>query len=153
MHPRSKHWHWLCHSTKEEQTGCQSDKDYAWCRLLNRSQACCQQTQPAHSATTTTRQESLKEIECLQAETRQQEVSIHQWYFKPLRCTGTQFRGCRWELDSLQRPRHFSAMDSQRQVSRKHQGWFDENENETQGFFEKRHQKTQGIPQRYQLIT
>ena len=30
----------------EGQTGCQSDSDYVWCRLLYRSQACCQQTQP-----------------------------------------------------------------------------------------------------------
>ena len=68
-----------CHSAKEGQTGCQSDKDYVWCRLLDRSQACCQQTQPAHSACMmTTRQEGAKEIGCLQAETRQQEASIRQ---------------------------------------------------------------------------
>ena len=41
--------HLLCHIVKEEQTGCQSDKDYVWCRLLDRLQACYQQTQPAHS--------------------------------------------------------------------------------------------------------
>ena len=96
--------HWLCHSSKEGQTGCQSDKDYVWCRLLDRSQACCQQTQPAHSACTTTiRQEGAKEIECLQTETRQQEASFRQWSLQPFRCTGTHFRRCRWELDSLQR--------------------------------------------------
>ena len=77
-----------------------------WCRLLDRSQACCQQTQPAHSAcTTTTRQKSAKEIRCLQAETRQQEASIRQWSLQPFRCTVTQFRRCRWELDSFQRHR------------------------------------------------
>ena len=98
--------HWLCHSVKEGLTGCQSDKDYAWCRLLDRSQACCQQTQPAHSAcTTTTRQEGAKEIGCLQAETRQQEASIRQRFLQPFRCTGTQFRRYRWKLDSLQRHR------------------------------------------------
>ena len=98
--------HWLCHSAKEGQTGCQSDKDCVWCRLLDRSQAYCQQTQPAHSAcTTTTRQESANEIGCLQAETRQQEASIRQWYLNLFRCTGTPFRRCRWELDSLQRHR------------------------------------------------
>ena len=43
------------------------------------SYLCCQQTQPAHSAlTTTTRQEGAKEIRCLQTETRQQAVSIRQ---------------------------------------------------------------------------
>ena len=36
---------------------------------------------------------------------RQQQASFHQWYLQPFRCTGTQFRGCRWELDSLQRHR------------------------------------------------
>ena len=36
--------HWLCHSAKEGQTGCQSDCNYVWCSLLDRSQACCQQT-------------------------------------------------------------------------------------------------------------
>ena len=46
-----------------------------WCRLLDRSSGCCQQTQPAHSAcTTSTRQESAKEIGCFQAEKGQQEV-------------------------------------------------------------------------------
>ena len=96
MHPRSKHWHlidYVC--AKEGQTGCLSDKDYVWCRLLDISQACCQQTQPVHSAcTTTTRQEGAKEIGSLQAETRQQEASIRQRSLQPFRCTGTQFR--RW---------------------------------------------------------
>ena len=32
--------HWLCHSMKEGQIGCQSDKDCVWCRLLDRAQAC-----------------------------------------------------------------------------------------------------------------
>ena len=47
-HPRSKTLasYWQYHSTKIGQTGCQSDKGYVWCRLLDRSQACCQQTQP-----------------------------------------------------------------------------------------------------------
>ena len=98
--------HWLCHSTKEGQTGCQSDKDYVWCWLQDRSQACCQQTEPSHSAcTATTRQESDKETGCLQVETRQQEASLHQWYLQPIRCNGTPFRWSRRELDSLQRYR------------------------------------------------
>ena len=112
--------HWLCHSAKEGQTRCQSDKDYVWCRLLDRSQACCQQTQPAHSAcTTTTRKESAKEIGCIQAEARQQEANIHQRSLQLFRCTGTQFKRCTWELDSP----HSSVMDSLRTVSRKHQDW------------------------------
>ena len=139
--------HWLCHSDKEGQRGCQSDEDYVWCRLLDRSQACCQQTQLAHSAcTTTTRQESAKKIGCLQAEKRQQEANIGQWYLQPLfRCTGTQFRNCtwrcRWELDSLQRHRSLSSNELLGPVSRIHQGWFDENENEIQGLLEEKHRK------------
>ena len=67
---------------------------------------CCQKTQPAHSVfTATTRQESAEETGCFQAETRQQEASIHQWYRQPFRCSGTQFRGSRWEQDNLQRRR------------------------------------------------
>ena len=70
---------WMHPRTKEGQTGCQTTKDYVWCRLLDRSQAYCQQTQPAHSASTaTTRQEGAKETGYLQAETRQQEASLHQ---------------------------------------------------------------------------
>ena len=96
MHPRSKHWHlnhYVVVRRKDRQDV--SDNDYVWCRLLDRSQA-CQQTQPAHSAcTTTTRQEGAKEIGCLQAEPRQQEASIRQRSLQPFRCTGTQFRRCR----------------------------------------------------------
>ena len=43
-----------------------------------------------------------KEIRCLQAEKRQQEANIRQRSLQPFRCTGTQFRRCRWELDSFQ---------------------------------------------------
>ena len=67
----------------------------------------------------------------------------HTRYLQPIRCTGVQFRGCRWELDSLQRHHslHSSAMDSLGQVSRKHQNWFDENNKEIQGVLEEKHQK------------
>ena len=98
--------HWPCHSAKEGQIGCKSDKDYVWCRLFDKPQACCQHTQPMHSACTmTTRQESAKVIGCLQAETRQQEASIRK-YLQPFRCTETQFRRCRMTKkfrDSLKR--------------------------------------------------
>ena len=70
MHPRSKHWHLIdCVVVRRKDRQDVSDKDYVGCRLLDRSQASCQQTQPAHSAcTTTTRQEGAKQIGCLQAE-------------------------------------------------------------------------------------
>ena len=97
MHPRSKHWlltDYVIVRRKDRQDVRVTKT--VWCRLLDRSQACCQQTQPAHSAcTTTTRQEGAKEIGCLQAETRQQEASVCQRSLQPFRCTGTQFRRCR----------------------------------------------------------
>ena len=111
--------HWLCHSTKVIMVHRHLQQLHAsfqdvrmtktvWCRLLDRAQACCQQTQPAHSACTATRrQESAKETRCLQAETRQQEASLHQWYLQPITCNGTPFRWSRRELDSLQRHHPF----------------------------------------------
>ena len=45
-----------------------------------------------------------------------QEASIHQWDLQAFRFTRTQFRGSRWELDSLQTP-FTSAMDSLGSVS------------------------------------
>ena len=41
---------------------------------------------------------------------------------------------------------HSSAIDSLGPVSRRHQDWFDENDEEIQGLLEEKHQKTQGIP-------
>ena len=77
MHPCSKHWHLIDYVIVQR-------KDYVWCRLLDRSQACCQQTQPVHSACmTTTRQKGAKEIRCLQAEIKQQEASIRQRSLQP----------------------------------------------------------------------
>ena len=107
-----------------------------WCRLLDRSHTCCQQTQLAHSAcTTTTRQEGAKEIRCLQAETRQQEASIRldalEHSSEDVDESWTVFR------DTV----HSSAMDSLGPVTRKHQDWFDENDNEIQGLLEEKHQK------------
>ena len=99
MHPRSKYWHLIDYVIVRKKEERMSEwLNYVWCRLLERSQA-CQQTQPVHSACmTTTRQEGVKEIRCLQAETRQQEASIRQRSLQPFRCTGTQFKRCRWEL-------------------------------------------------------
>ena len=79
VHPRSKHWYLADYITVQMK----SRQDVrviknVWCRPLDKSQACCQQTQPAHlSCTATTRPESTKEIGCLKAQTRQQEASIH----------------------------------------------------------------------------
>ena len=75
MHPHSKHWHFIDNIiVRRKDTQDVRVTKTVRCRLLDRSQACFQQTQPAHSAcTTTTRKEDAKEIGCLQAETRQQE--------------------------------------------------------------------------------
>ena len=80
MHPRSKHWHLIDYAIVRRKDGQDIRVTKTmWCRLLDRSQACCQQTEPAHSAcTATTRQESARETGCLQAETGQQEASLHQ---------------------------------------------------------------------------
>ena len=127
---------------KEGQTGCQSDKDYVWCRLLDRSQACCQQTQPAHSAyTTTTRQEGAKILDV----SKLKQDSKRQAFVNDL-CS---------HLDALEHSSeavdeswivfrdtvHSSAMDSLGPVPRKHQDWFDENDKEIQGLLEEKHQK------------
>ena len=61
MHPRSKHYDNVIVRRKDRQDVRVTKT--VWCRLLDRSQACCQQTKPAHSAcTTATRQEGAKEI-------------------------------------------------------------------------------------------
>ena len=143
-------------SAKEGQTGCQSDKDYVWCRLLDRLQACCQQTQPAHSAcTTTTREKVPKKLDV----SKMKQDSKRQTLVNDL-CS---------RLDALEHSSedvdeswtlfrdtvHSLAMDSQGPVSRKHQDWFDEKDKEIQGLLEEKHTKknntrlTSEIPPQY----
>ena len=113
-----------------------------WCRLLDRSQVCCQQTQPAHSAcTTTTRQQGAKEL----GVSKLKQNSKRQAFVNDL-CS---------HLDALEHSSedvveswtvcrdtvHSSAMDSLGPVHCKHQDWFDENDKEIQGFLEEKHQK------------
>ena len=133
--------HWLCHSAKEGQTGCQID---VWCRLLDRSQACCQQTQPAHSACTTTTRQGKKGPKKFNVSKLKQD-SKRQAFVNDL-CS---------RLDALEHSSedvdeswtvfrdtvHSSAMDSLGPVSRKHQDWFDENDKEIQGLLEEKHHK------------
>ena len=109
---------------------------------MDRSQACCQQTQPAHSAcTTTTRQDGAKEIRCLQAETRQQEASIPQRSCSRLDAQEHSSENVDESWTVFRDTVHSSAMDSLGPVSRKHQDWFDENDKEIQGVLEEKHQK------------
>ena len=115
-----------------------------WCRLLERSHngLVVSKLNCAVSLYGDQRQENTKEIGCLQAETRQQKTSIHQWYLQPFRCTGTQFKESRWELDSLQR--HGSLFINgfpRTSISHKHQEWFDEDDEGIQGLLEEKHQK------------
>ena len=90
------------------------------------------QTQPAHSAcTTTTRQEGAKKLDA----SKLKQDSKRQAFVNDL-CT---------RLDALEHSSeetiHSSAMDSLGPVSRKHQDWFDENDKEIQGLLEEKHQK------------
>ena len=127
---------WLCRCAEERQTGCQSDKDHVWSRLLDWSQTGCQQTQPKNPAcTTTTRQESSKETGCLPAE--QQETSLPQWYLQPFRCNATQFREKDWTV--FRNAVYSSSVATLGHTSRKHQDWFDENDDEIQGLLEENH--------------
>ena len=121
-----------------------------WCRLLDRSQA-CQQTQPAHSAyTTTTTQESAK----LKQDSKRQAL------INDICSRLDAFEHSSEDVDESWRifrdTVHSSAMDSLGPVSRKHQDWFDENDKKKkkkkkkkkiQGLLEEEHKKKQGIPQ------
>ena len=102
MHPNSKQWHLIDYvivRRKDRVTkticgaDCWTDHRLVVSKLNLR-------IQPVRRP-----QGGAKEIRCLQAETRQQEASIRQRSLQPFRCTGTQFRRWRWELDSLQRHR------------------------------------------------
>ena len=137
MHPRYKHWHLIDYVIvrRKDRQGVRVIKIMFWFRLLDRSQACCQQTQPAHSAcTTSTRQESVKEIGCLQAEIRQQVASIRIDI-----CKSSEDVDESWTVfrDTV----HSSAMDYLGPVSRKHQDWFYENDKEIQGLNEEKYQE------------
>ena len=147
--------HWLWHIVKEEQTGCQSDKDYVWCRLLDRSQACCQQTQPAHSTcTANTRQESVKDIKRLDVSKLKQD-SQRQAFINDICSRLDALKHSSEDLDEnwtvFNDTVHSSAMDSLGPISRKHQGLFEENNEEIQGLLKEKYQKIQGILQWYQL--
>ena len=144
--------HWLCHSAKEGQTGCQSDTDYVWCTLLDRSQACCQQTQPAHLAcTTTTRQKVPKKLDV----SKFKQDSKRQAFINDLCSRLHALEHSSEDVDEswtvFRDTVRSSAIDSLGPVSRKHQDWFDENDKEIQGLLEEKHQKYMAYPQKYQL--
>ena len=108
LHPRSKHRHLIDYvivrrkdrqDVKVTKTMCGADCWTDHRLVVIKLNLRIQPVQP------TTRQEGAKDIRCLQAETRQQEANIRQRSLQPFRCTVTQFRRYRWELDSLQRHR------------------------------------------------
>ena len=104
-------------------------------RLLDRSQAGCQQTQPKNPAcTATTRQESSKEIGCLKAESRQAfstDICNHLCVVQLSSYEPAE----NWTI--LRNAVHSLAVDILGHASRKHQDWFDENDEEIQGFWKK----------------
>ena len=113
-----------------------------WCRPLDRSQACCQQTQPAHSSL----YDDHKARRCQRNwMSKLKQDSKRQAFVNDL-CS---------RLDALQHSSedvdvswtvfrdtvHSSAMNFLGPVSRKHQDCFDENDKEIQGLLEEKHQK------------
>ena len=125
-HPRSKHWHLIDYVIVRRR----DRQDVKVTRMSNWHRLCVEQTAEQItgllSANLTCvfsqhgdhKPKKCKETGCLQAETRQQEASIHQWYRQPFKRTGTQFRECRWELDSLQTHRSlFSSVFPRTSIS------------------------------------
>ena len=68
-------------------------------------------------------------------------TSFHQGHLKPVRCNASQFRRPRRELDSffLQNVVHSSAATTLGHPSRKHQDWFDDNDEEIVSLLEEKH--------------
>ena len=127
--PRSKHWHLVYYvivRRKDKQDlgvtktmcgeDCWTDHRLIVSKLNLRIQ------------TTTTRQESAKDIGCLQAETRQQEVSIYHYIYSHLDALEHNSDDVDESLTVFRDTVHSSTMDSLGPVSRKHQDLFDEND-------------------------
>ena len=138
---------WLCYSTKEGQTGCQSDKDYVWCTQLTDHRLFLSKlnlrSQPARRPQGKIVLKRLDVSKLKQDDKRQAFISdiCSRLDAKELRSDDPEEN---WTV--FRETVHTSAMDSLGPVSRNHQGWFDENDEEIQGLVEEKHQKTQGIP-------
>ena len=88
-----------------------------------------------------TKQESAKETGCLQAETRQQEASFVNDICSRLDAMKLRSDDPEENWTVFRDNVLSSAMDSLGPVSCKHQGWFDENDEEIQGLLEEKNQK------------
>ena len=77
MHPRSKHWHLIDYIIvqRKDRQDVRVTKT-VWCRLLDRSQACCQQTEPAHSACTATARQESDERDFMKSLSRENQADI-----------------------------------------------------------------------------
>ena len=127
---------------KEGQTGCQNDKDYVWCRLLDRSQASCQQTQPVHSACTMTKGKKVPkqmDFSKLKLDSKRQAFVNDLCSYSDALEHSSEDVDESWTVfrDTV----HSSAMDSLGPVSPKHRDRFDENDKEIQELLEEKHKK------------
>ena len=143
MHPRSKHWHLIDYVIVRRKDRQDIRVKKTVCsRLLDRSQACCQQTEPAYSACTTTQgkkvQKRLDVSKLKQDSKRYAFVNDICSRLDAMELSSDDLEG-NWIVfrDTVQP----SAMGSLGPVSRKHQDWFDENDEEIQGLLEEKHLK------------
>ena len=71
---------------------------------------------------------------------RQYETSLlNEHDLQPTGCNQSQFREPRRKLDTFYKTVHSSAATTLGHPSRKHQDWFDENDDEIHGLFEENH--------------
>ena len=111
-----------------------------WSRLLDRLQTGCQQTHPKNQAcTATTRQESLKEIGCLQAKQDSKKQALLSAICNHLGAVqlSSEDQAENWTV--FGNAVHSSAFDTLGHTSRKHRDWFDENDEEIRGLLEEKH--------------
>ena len=116
------------------------------CRLLDRSQACCQQTQPAHSAcTTTTRKKVPKKLDVSKLKQDSKRQAFVNDLFSRLEALEHSSKDVDESWTVFRDTVHSSAMDSLGPVSRKHQDRFDDNDKDIQGLLEEKHQKNTSL--------
>ena len=105
-------------------------------RLLDRSKSCCLKTKPTIPVCSVI---SRQETGCIKAEPRQHATNFHRWHLQPFRCNESQLRRHRGELDRLSFVVHSLAATTLGHPSRKHQDWFDENDQDIKSLLEAKH--------------
>ena len=114
-----------------------------WCRPLKRSQACCQQTQPAHAVCTATtmQKQMLNRLDSSKLKQDSKRQAFINDISSPLDALkhSSDNQDENWIVfrDTV----HSAAMDSLGPMFGKHQNWFDESVEEIQGLIDKEHQK------------